>query len=60
MRGSLSMDASPKWNPEDSQNPKIGGFREVFLPENGFKFCFTVNFPKKTSRFWKLEKEPKT
>ena len=29
------------------QNPKTGGFRELFLPENDFKTCSTVNFPKK-------------
>ena len=29
-----------------SQNPKIGEFRELFLPENDFKTCSKVNFPK--------------
>ena len=31
-----------------SQNPKIGEFRELFLPENDFKTCSTVHFPKNT------------
>ena len=31
-----------------SQDPKAGGFRKLFLPENDFKTCSTVNFPKKT------------
>ena len=43
-----------------SQNPKTGGFRELLLAENGFKTCSTVNFAKKTSRFWRPENQPKT
>ena len=38
-----------------SQNPKTGGFRELFLPENDFKTCFAVNFPKKHPDFGGLE-----
>ena len=38
-----------------SQNPKTGGFRELFLPENDFKTCSTVNFPKKHPDFGGLE-----
>ena len=34
-------------------------FRELFLPENDFKTCSTVNFPKK-SRFWRPRNQPKT
>ena len=33
------------------QNPKTGGFRELFLPKSDCKTCFAVNFSK-TSRFW--------
>ena len=41
---------------EDSQIPKTGGFRELFLPENDFKTSSGVNFPqKKHPRFWGLE-----
>ena len=29
-----------------SQNPKTGGIRELILPENNFKTCSAVNFPK--------------
>ena len=31
-----------------SKNSKIGDFWELFLLENDFKTCSTVNFPKKT------------
>ena len=34
-----------------SQNPKTGGFRELFLTENDFKSFSTINFPKKHSDF---------
>ena len=37
------------------QNPKTGGFRELFLPENDFKTCSTVNFPIKHPDFSSLE-----
>ena len=37
------------------QNPKTGGFRELFVPENDFKTCSTVNFPKKHPDFGGLE-----
>ena len=37
------------------QNPKTGGFRESFLPENDFKTCSTVNFPIKHPDFSSLE-----
>ena len=38
-----------------SQNPKTGGFRVSFVPENDFKTCPTVNFPKNTQilQAWK-------
>ena len=35
--------------------PKIRGFRELFLPENDFKTCSTVNFPKTHPRLGGLE-----
>ena len=38
-----------------SQNPKAGGCRELFLPENDFKTYPTVNFPKKHPYFGGLE-----
>ena len=41
-------------------NSKTGGFREFFLPENDFKTCSAVNFPKKTSRFWRPGNQQKT
>ena len=41
-----SLDFS-RPNGKLSENPKTGGFRELFLPENDFKSCSTVNFPKK-------------
>ena len=37
-----------------SQNSKSGGFRELFLPENDFKTCSTVNFPKQHPDFGDL------
>ena len=37
------------------QNPKTGGFRELFLLENDFKSYSTVNFPKKHPNFGALE-----
>ena len=33
-----------------SENPKIGGFRELFLPENNLQTSSTKIFPKKPSR----------
>ena len=38
-----------------SQNPKKGGFRELFLPKNDFKSCSAVSFPKimKILKAWK-------
>ena len=38
-----------------SQNPKTGGFRDLFLPENDFKTCSTVDFPKKHLDFGGLD-----
>ena len=29
------------------ESPKPGSSRELFLPENGFKTCYTVYFSKK-------------
>ena len=26
------------------ENPKIGGFRELFMSENDFKTCYAVSF----------------
>ena len=37
------------------QNPKAGGIRELFLPENDFKTYSTVKFPKKHLDFGGLE-----
>ena len=36
-------------------SPKTGGFRELFLSENDFKTCSTVNFPKIHPDFGGLE-----
>ena len=49
-------------NPPDHVDHKIqktGGFRELFLPENDFKNCSTVNFPKNIQILegWKLTKD---
>ena len=41
-----SLDSS-RPNGRLSQNPKTGGFRDLFLPENNFETCSAVNFPKK-------------
>ena len=38
------------------ENLKARGFRELFLPANDFKTCYTVNFPKKIPDFGHLEK----
>ena len=46
---------------EDSQIPKTGGFRELFLPENDFKTSSGVNFPhKKTSKILGPGNQPKS
>ena len=39
------------------QNPKTGGFRELFLPENNFKICSKVNSRKwlNNRNLWFLE-----
>ena len=37
------------------ENPKAVVSRDVFLPENDFKTCWTVNFPKKHPDFGGLE-----
>ena len=42
------------------ENLKTGASRDLFLPESDFKTSSAVNFPKKTSRFWRTENEPKT
>ena len=49
-----SLDSS-RPNGRLSQNPKPGGFRDLFLPENDFKTCSAVNFPKKHPDFGGLE-----
>ena len=54
MKALYSLDSS-RPNGRLSQNPKTGGFRELFLPENDFKTCSTVNFPKKHPDFGGLE-----
>ena len=41
-----SLDSS-RPNGGLSQNPKTGGFRELFLPKSDSKTCSAVNFPKK-------------
>ena len=38
------------------ENLKARAFRELFLPVNDFKTCYTVNFPKKIPDFGHLEK----
>ena len=42
-----------------SQNPKTGRLRELFLTENDFKTCSTVNLPKKHPDFGGLENNPR-
>ena len=37
------------------ENPKTGGSRELFLPENDFKTCSAVKFSKKHTDFGGLE-----
>ena len=49
-----SLDSS-RPNGRLSQNLKTGSFRELFLPENDFKTCSAVNFPKKHPDFEGLE-----
>ena len=51
----LTFFDSSRPNGRLSQNPKIGSFGELFLPENDFKTCSTVNFPKKQPDFGDLE-----
>ena len=46
---------SSRPNERLSQNLKTVGFRELFLPENDFKTCSTVSFPKKHPDFGSLE-----
>ena len=41
--------------PDHMEDPKTGDFRELFLPENDFKTCSTVNLPKKHQDFGGLE-----
>ena len=50
-----SLDSSSRPNGQLSQNPKTGGFKELFLSENDFKTCSTVNFPEKHPDFGGLE-----
>ena len=49
-----SLDSS-RTNGRISKNPKTVEFRELFLPENSFKTCSTVNFPKEHLDFGGLE-----
>ena len=53
-QSSYSIDSS-RPNGRLSHNPKTGSFRELFLPENDFKTCSAVNFPKKHPDFGGLE-----
>ena len=55
-----SLDSSIP-NVRLSQNPKTGGFTELFAPENDFKTCSTVNFPKiiQILQAWKPTKDMK-
>ena len=46
---------SSRPNGRISQNPKTGGLRDLFLPENNFKTCSTVNFLKMHPDFGGLE-----
>ena len=54
-----SIDSSKSYR-RQSQNPKTGGSRELFLPENDFKTFSTVNFIKKHPGFGGLEINQKT
>ena len=47
----LNSPYSLRPNGRLSQNLKTGGFRELFLPENYFKTCSSVNFLKKHPDF---------
>ena len=49
-----SIDSSRSYG-RLSQNSKTGGFRELFLPENDFETCSTVDFQKNIQIFegWK-------
>ena len=55
----LSSLYSSKASGRLSQNPKIEGFRKLFLSKNDFKTCSAVNFSKKR-RFWRPRNQPKT
>ena len=54
----LESPDSSRPNGRLSQNQKTGGFRELVLPGNDFKNRSTVNFPRKTSRFWRPGNQP--
>ena len=43
------------------ENPKTGGFRELFPPENNFKKCSVISFPKniQSVEAWKPAKNMK-
>ena len=43
------------------ENRKIGGFRELFMPENDFKTCYAVSFLKNIQilEAWKATKNMK-
>ena len=43
------------------ENPKTGGFRELFRPENNFKKCSVISFPKNLQSLeaWKPTKNMK-
>ena len=42
------------------ENQKTGGSRKLFPSENDFQTSSAVNFPKKTSRFWRPGNQLKT
>ena len=57
----LNFLDSSRLNGRLYQNPKEGGFRELFLPENDFKTCSAVKFPKNMQilETWKPTKDMK-
>ena len=54
IKGLYSLNSS-RPNGRLLQNPKPVGYCELFLAENDFKTCSTVNFPKKHPDFGGLE-----
>ena len=54
MKALNSLDSSKPYE-KLLENLKIGGFRELFLPENDFRTSSAKNFPKKYLDFGGLE-----